>query len=52
MSYQLALAKGSSVWVTHGKCLKMQEQGEGCQEMVELCTANCSDPLARAVVLD
>lgn len=52
LSYQLALANGFSVWVTHGKCLKMQEQGEGYQEMVELCTGNCSDPPAREVMLD
>lgn len=52
MSYQLAPANGFSVWVTHGKCLKMQEQGEGSREAVELCTGNCSDPPARGVVLD
>lgn len=52
MSYRLALANGFSVWATHGKCLKMQEQSEGYQEMVELRAGNCSDPPAREVVLD
>lgn len=52
MPYQLALANGFSVWGTQAKCLKMQEQGEGYQEMVKLCTGNCSDPPAGEVVLD